>query len=104
MSLESDIRIYFGGAEVEVSISRILPQEPVATHVASDIQRFLSVMQKAHYQGKDVQFSLCLAAMVEEVDAYLDDERLGREEKAPKFLDGKSNITKLIKQRRKKDT
>jgi len=100
VSLETSIRSYFGGATIKVEVSRASPETPVDTSVAANLQRFLSVMQKAWKQGKDLQFSLCLQAFAEEVDAHLDDERMGARENTPEFAPGGSTVARLIEKRR----
>ena len=65
-----------GGASVSVEIQPISEDAPTNPRLAADIQSFLSMLEKADFCGKDLQFSTCLAGFLDEVDNYLDDNRL----------------------------
>jgi hypothetical protein len=64
--------------------------------VGADIQRFLSLMQKAHYQGMDREFSSCLAAYVDTMDGLLDDRRIGKRETDVVLPAGDMDLMDLI--------
>jgi hypothetical protein len=72
----STIMNNIGGASISVKILPISKTTPPNPHVASDIQAFLSMMEKASFCGKDLQFSKCLESFLEEIDVYLDDGRM----------------------------
>ena len=76
----SSIESSFGGASISVKIRPISKTTPPNPRVAPDIQSFLSMMEKASFCGRDLEFSKCLASFVEEIDEYLDDGRMVREE------------------------
>ena len=76
----STIKNIIGGASISVEIQSASSTIPCNPRIAPDIQAFLSMMEKAELCRKDLEFSRCLAAFLEEVDNYLDDDRLGRDE------------------------
>ena len=51
---------------------------PVNPKLSSDIEAFLSTMEKASGQLRDMAFSQCLAGFLDEVNIFLDDQRIGR--------------------------
>jgi len=76
----SSMKSNFGGASILVKIRPISETTPSNPRVAPDIQSFLSMMEKASICGKDLEFSQCLSSFLEEVDQYLDDGRLAKDE------------------------
>ncbi len=69
-----------GGASISVEICPALKDSPLNPRIAPDIQGFLSMMEKASWHHREAEFSRCLIAFLEEVDAYLDNGHLGRDE------------------------
>jgi len=45
-----------------------------------DLQAFLSMMEKASFCGREDEFSRCFASFLDEVDQYLDNGRMSRDE------------------------
>ena len=76
----SSIKNSIGGASISVEIRPISTTTPSNPRVAPDIQSVLAMMEKASFCGRDEEFSRCLTSFLEEIDQYLDDGRMGRDE------------------------
>lgn len=68
----------FGGALVNSSVISATTGTPSNPRIAPQLQRFLSMMEKAYLLAADETFGRCLEAFAEEMDVYLDDRRLGQ--------------------------
>jgi len=72
----TSIKINIGGASISVKIDPVSEATPLNPRVISDLGGFLAMMGKAEICSKSLEYSLCLAAFLEEVDSYLGDSRL----------------------------
>jgi hypothetical protein len=69
-----------GGASISTKIRPLSEETPINSQLAPNIESFLSMMQKASFCGMEESFGRCLASFLEEMDIYLDDKRISRDD------------------------